>query len=452
MIAPRLLQQTSVRAKASLKRHLLKRLKAITRPCFQLEWKSFVMAMNSLGLAASSDSKLTARMFVGDRPHDRLESLFKKFPVLPDLWCLAITQWCDHSSEVLGRVARDRAAISDFFFEGKPLGKIRNVRPGLSDPHDGGRSVTMVEFDKGRVIYKPRAASSEIAWNSTLSWMNSHGLRRGLRAARILESKRYYWMEYVEAVSCKNEPAVRRLYERLGGMIAAVYVLKAVDCHRENVIVAGEYPILVDTDAIWHVSPLTATQSPSDLLYRTGFFPNSRPNSLQSVSSVLGGSLGGRQLARVRNELTNPACYGDEILRGFFQGWRCLLGTRERRAAFERRAARVRAQKRRWIYCATQRYAGILRASLEPAALRSSAARARVVRRLCSRPSVSQNVVKAEIKSLMQLDIPYFTRRTQGWMPREKVRPPAELKDAIRQALGWITERGRGTNQLRQKK
>src|SRR5436190_1933921 len=77
-------------------------------------------------------------------------------------------------------------------------------------------------------------------------------------------------------------------YQRLGGMIAAAYLLKAVDCHRENVIAVGEYPILVDVDALWHVSPLTRTQSLATVLYRTGFLPNSRPGSLQSRSSVLG--------------------------------------------------------------------------------------------------------------------------------------------------------------------
>lgn len=451
-IAPRILRRTSARAKASLKRHLQRRLEVITGPCFHLERQSFVLAMDSLGLAKGSDSQLTARMFVGDRPGHRLESLFKKFPVLPDLWNIAITQWRNHSSEVLSRAVRDREKISDFFFENKLLGKIRDVRPGLSDPHHGGRSVTMVEFDSGRIIYKPRSPANELAWSSLLRWMNDHGLRRELRAARILERRRYYWMECVEPSACQSHKAVRRFYERMGETIAAAYLLKAVDCHRENVIAAGEFPILVDIDALWHVSALTKTQSPSDLLYRTGFFPNSRPTSLQSRSSVLGGSAGGRQLARFQEEATNPANYADEILRGFREGWRCLIGTRQRRVVFQRQAARVRAEKRRWIYCATARYAWILRASLEPAALRSHADRSRVICRFSSRASVGKNVATAESDALMELDIPYFRRRTQGRMPQDSTRPPAELEAAIRQALGWTRQGGAKKDQARQSK
>ncbi len=398
--------------------------------------------MDSLGLARNSDSVVNKRMFLGDRPGNRLESLFKKFPVLPDLWNTAIRQWRNHSSEVLSRAIRDREKISAFFFENKLLGKIKDVRSGLSDPHHGGRSVTMVEFDGGRVIYKPRSPANELAWSSLLRWMNDHGLRRQLRAARILERRRYYWMECVEPGACQTLNAVRRFYERMGETIAAAYLVKAVDCHRENLIAAGEYPLLVDVDAIWHVSELTKTQRPSDLLYRTGFFPNSRRRSLQSRSSVLGRSAGGRQLAPFREELTKPANYADEIVRGFCEGWRCLIGTSQRRVAFQRRTAHIRTQKRRWIYCATERYARILRASLEPAALRSSAARARVVRHLCSRASVSGSVVAAEIDSLLQLDIPYFTRRTGRRMPRDEPQPPAELPKAIRQALGWTKNAG----------
>lgn len=401
--------------------------------------------MESLGLVRSSDAQLT------DRLGYRLESLFKKFPVLPDLWSIAITQWRNQSSEVLSRAVRDRDKISDFFFANKPLGKIRDLRPGLSDPHHGGRSVTMVEFDGGRVIYKPRSPANELAWSSLLTWMNKHGLPRRLRAARILGRRRYYWMEWEEPSACQSVRAVRRFYERMGETIAAAYLLKAVDCHRENVIAAGEFPILVDIDALWHISAVTKTQSPSDLLYRTGFFSNSRPNSLQSRSSVLGGvSGGGRQLARFRKEPTNPANYVDEILRGFFEGWRCLIGTRQRQVAFQSHVARVRMQKRRWIYCATERYARILRASLEPAALRSSAARERVIRRLCSRPSVSKSVAAAEIDSLLQLDIPYFTRRTRRGMPRDNSAPPAEIDEAIRQGLGWTNVVSPKADQVRQ--
>ena len=322
-----LIGQISAKARTSLRRHLRKSLERITSPCLDLEWKSFKLATSALGLA-SSDAASTERMFLRERPGDRLALLFQKFPVLARLWCLTIGQWCDHVTEVLERWRKDRRAVGEFFFGKQVADTVDDMRPGLSDPHNRGRSVTLIEFNGGRrVIYKPRSGKSESAWFSLLAWMNRNGFQPRLRLARLLLRKDYYWMEYVEVASCENQAAVRRFYERMGALIAAAYLLKAVDCHRENVIAAGEYPVLVDIDALWHVSPLTKTQSLADVLYRTGFFPNSRPASLQSRSSVLGKSTTGKHLARMAGKPVSAAPYTNEIIAGFARAWNCILGT-----------------------------------------------------------------------------------------------------------------------------
>lgn len=427
----------SARARANLRRHLQKRLERITRPCLELEWTSFKLAMNALGVS-SSDAALTTRMFLRERPWDRLSLLFQKFPVLANLWCLAISQWRGYVVEVLERVRKDGPALARFFFSNVSLGTITTLRLGLSDAHNSGRSVALVEFSEGRrIIYKPRSGKSELAWFSLLALMNRNGFKPKLRVARVLLRKDYYWMEYMEPASCATQAAARRFYERMGALIAAAYLLKAVDCHRENVIAAGENPILVDIDALWHVSPLTQTQSSVDVLYRTGFFPTSRRKSLQSRSSVLGKTITGRHLARIAGKPLSPLDYTNEIIAGFARAWNCMLGTPGRRAAFLRIARGVRGHERRWIYIATQTYGTILRTSIQPFALRSSAAREALIRQSCSRSGPGKSVIQAEIKALRRLDIPYFTRRTKNWMPPDKPALPSELTQGIRKALQW---------------
>jgi lantibiotic modifying enzyme len=434
-----LLDQTSLKARASMRRHLRQTLESITRPCFELEWKSFKLAMNSLGLSAGSNPGLTERMFLRYRPSHRLSYLFTKFPVLAHLWALSIGQWRGHVVEVLKRVARDRGALSRFFFDSHAIGTIKDVRLGLSDRHNGGRSVALIEFSGGRrVIYKPRSGTSESAWFSLLAWMNHHGFQPQLRVARVLLRKGYHWMEYLEAGSCKNEAAVSRFYERMGGIIAAAYLLKAVDCHRENVIAAGEYPVLVDIDALWHVSPLTKTQSLADVLCRTGFFPNSRPTSLQSRSSVLGRSTTGKHLARIGGKAVVAAHYTDEIIAGFSRAWNCILGTAGRRAAFLRIVHRVRSQRRRWIYRATESYGEVLQASIQPGPLRSTAARQELITRSCQRRAPTRATAETVIDALTRLDLPYFIRKTSHTMPSDKNSVPSELTEAIRNFLESI--------------
>jgi lantibiotic modifying enzyme len=438
-----LLAQTSAKARTSLRRHLRKTLERITRPCLDLEWESFKLATSALGLAAS-DAAVTERMFLRERPGDRLALLFQKFPVLARLWCLTIRQWCNHVVEVLERLGQDRRAVSKFFFGKQVPDTVAKMQPGLSDPHNRGRTVTLIEFDGGRrVIYKPRSGKSELAWFSLLGWMNRNGFQPRLRLARLLLRKDYYWMEYLDVASCENEAAVRRFYERMGALIAPAYLMKAVDCHRKNVIAVGEDPVLVDIDAIWHVSPLTKTQSLADVLYRTGFFPNSRPASLQSRSSVLGKSTSGKHLARIAGTPVAAAPYTNEIIAGFARAWNCILGTARRRAAFLRLVRRVRSQRRRWIYRATEGYGEVLQASIQPGPLRSTAARQALISSTCRRRARTTAIAKAEIAALTRLDLPYFVRTTNHTVPRDKNSAPSELIEAIRSVLYRLTS-GRG--------
>jgi lantibiotic modifying enzyme len=429
------LTQTTPRARASLRRHLQRTLEWITRPALELEWTSFVLAINSLDLYPGSDRRSQERMFLRDRPSHRLFCLFKKFPILANLWSLAICQWRSNVVEVLERSATDRSAIARTFFRKSSPGQIKDLRLGLSDRHDGGRSVALLEFDGGRVIYKPRCGTSESAWFELLTWMNRHGFRPELRGARVLRRRNYYWMEYVEATACSNQAAVRRFYTRLGGMIAVAYMLKAVDCHRENVIAAGEYPVLVDVDALWHVSPLTRTQSLTTVLYRTGFFPSSKRRSLQSRSSVLGWATTGKHLARIAGRPVAASDYVKEIIRGFSRAWDSLLGTSQGRSVLLKKLRQIRQQHRRWIYLATEKYAAILHASISPSALESDEVRKALITRLCTRKSVKPALIRAEIRALMRLDLPYFVRQTAEFMPADKSTVSIELIQAIRNAL-----------------
>lgn len=434
--APDLLTNVSSRARASLRRDLRRSLEEITRACLELERTSFGLAMDSIGLtAASPDSTAADRMFLRDRPGDRLFSLFKKFPVLARLWRQVIGQWRQQLNEVLSRLKADRRVLSQAFFDGQPIEKIIDARGGLSDRHNSGRTVMRLKFEAGSIIYKPRSGAGESEWFSLLNWMNQNSFRPKLRAARVVPRRGYCWMECIEAAPCKNEAGARRFFQRMGGMIAAAHLLKAVDCHRDNIIASGEFPVLVDVDALWHVSPLTKTQSGSDVLYRTGFFPDANRRGLQSRSSALGRGTTGSHRARVAGRPLEAAAYTREIVAGFARGWRCILGTRNRRAAFARRLRRIRSQERRWIYWATETYAHIRRASLQPVAMRSGVERDLLITRLCTESRVTSAPIDAEVRSLRQLDIPYFIRRSSERMPPEERTVPQELIKAVRDAL-----------------
>ena len=436
VVSPRLLALVSQKAKGRLRRDLQRILERVTRPCLELERTSYSAALAAIGLhEESTDSKFAERKFLGRRPSERLFSMFRKFPVLSRLWFQLISQWCDHVTELLVRLAADRMALSRAFLGGQPVGPIADLRCGLSDPHNMGRTVMLLQFKAGSIIYKPRSGDGEWEWFSFLHGLNALSFHPKLRAAHVLRRKSYCWMERIEASPCRDKPAARRFYRRMGGTIGAAYLLRAVDCHRDNIIAAGEHPVLVDAETLWHPSPETKTETPVDLLRRTGFFPDSNRRSLQSRSSVLGNATSGQHVLRIRAKAVSAAQYKREIIEGFCRAWRCVLETGDRHAAAARRLRRISSRKKRWIYRPTEMYAAIARASIQPAAVRSGIERELLIARLCSRSTVPSAVIHAEVAALKRLDIPYIVRRSNERIAAYAADMPPYMREALRRVL-----------------
>lgn len=432
----KLLALLSQKAKRRLKQDLQRILRRATRPCLELERKSYNLALVALGFEETgTDHRLGDVKFIGKKPSERLFAIFGRFPVLSRLWFQLIFQWCDHGTELLSRVVADRTALSRAFLDGQPAEPIVDMRCGLSDPHNNGRTVALLEFAAGSVIYKPRPGDGEWEWRSFLDGMNAPSFHPSLKAGRVLRRKGYCWMERIESMPCKDKAGARQFFQRLGATIGVAYLLRAVDCHRDNIIAAGEHPVLVDGEALWHVGAQKKTETPVDRLYRTGFLPGPGRQGLQSRSSMLGHATTGQHVPRIRANALRAAQYEQEIIAGFCRTWRCLLGTKKRRAAFARRLRRICSRKRRWIYRATETYAAIAQASIQPAALRSGIERDLLLSRLCSRRTVLETVIHAEIDALKRLDIPYFARRLKGRSPSDESIVPPEIIEALRRAL-----------------
>jgi lantibiotic modifying enzyme len=426
------------KAKRRIKDGLRRILARVTRPCFVLELNAFRCACKAVySQKVSSTPELIENKYLGERPYDRLISLFKKFPVLAELWSQLIWQWCDSVLELLARVEADKQGVSRVFFRGQPVGKIIDLRAGLSDPHNKGRTVMRVQFQAGSIIYKPRCGHGEQEWFSLVGYLNAASLRPKLIAARVLRRDGYCWIQEVKFAPCKDQAAARRFYKRLGAMMAAAYLLKAVDCHRDNIIASGEHPVLVDAETLWHIAGEKKTKSLLDPLFGTGFLPTSgRRSSYQYRSSVLGRTVPGKQTPHIAARPISAERYENEIVSGFRRAWRCLLGTAGRRAAFARHLQRLLRRERRRIYWSTGNYDAIRRASIQPTALRSGVDRNVLIARLCARSAVPHAVIREEINALKRLDIPYFIlRATAGSPVPEDNATPAEIIEALRRTV-----------------
>ncbi len=424
------------RPKQRVKTHLRLILARATRPCVALELDAFRRVYWAVCPEQTASTLTLEKTFLRQGPYDRLLSLFSNFPILPKLWCCLIDQWCDSISELLARVDADKDTLSRVFFRGQPVGEIVDVRPGLSDPHNNGRTVMRVQFQAGSLIYKPRSGHGEREWFRLIAYLNSMSFRPRLSAARVVCRRGYCWMEEIKFRSCKDRTEGRRFYRRLGGMIAAAYLLDAVDCHRDNVIASGEHPVLIDAEALWHGSEEKKTNC-VDALHATGFLSaTGRRSSYQYRSSLLGRTSPGAHTPHVGGTPLEARNFVDIIVAGFRQAWYCLLGTKERRVAFVRYLRNRPSRGYRRIYRSTAEYDAIIQASVQPAAMRDDNERNRVIAQSFLRNGAGQIITREEINALRRLDIPYFARTSSSGprLPTDTL-VPAELIEALRRGV-----------------
>ena len=176
---------------------------------------------------------------------------FREYSVLARRMATAVESWVDATSALLIRLEHDRRALTVTFGTGGDLGCVSGIEPGLSDPHERGRSVARLTWDSGlKLVYKPRNLALDRAYNDLLDWLNVHGAPLRLRVCRVLERPTYGWMEFAEHHPCASVQDAENYFRRAGMHLCLVYALRGSDFHDENIIASGEHPVLVDLEVL----------------------------------------------------------------------------------------------------------------------------------------------------------------------------------------------------------
>ena len=180
-------------------------------------------------------------------------SILEKYPVLARQLMALMDQWREMSLELLQRLCMDwkeiRALLSP---EGDP-GFLVEIHGGAGDAHRGGRSVFLLRFSSGfRLAYKPRSFAIDIHFQELLRWLNVRSKLPPFRILRLLDKGTYGWSEFIDAHDCTSPEQIERFYIRQGAYLALLHMLSATDVHAENLVAAGEHPVLVDLEALFH--------------------------------------------------------------------------------------------------------------------------------------------------------------------------------------------------------
>ncbi|WP_049969213.1 type 2 lanthipeptide synthetase LanM family protein [Haladaptatus cibarius] len=223
------------------------------RPLY-VEFKSFVEHHDSELAYADPDDFEEPPTEYYDRFIDAMfEHGFKNFcleyPVLARQLVYVTTHWVEAVEEVCQRIDVDQEVLQERF---GVTGNVTKLEPLSDDAHAKGRLPVRVSFESDDVIYKPREVGGGFTLYTILRRLDEHLSTPSLKIPTYLLRDDYGWMQPVEYQNLPNEGAASRYYERAGAIACAAYALNLPDCQFENLIVDGEYPMIIDGETLFH--------------------------------------------------------------------------------------------------------------------------------------------------------------------------------------------------------
>lgn len=406
-------------------------------------------------------SRSTYHSFIEEMRAGGIRGYFSDRPVLARLVATVTGQWVETTAEIVERLTADAGAIFSTLAPGAEPGPVTDVECGLSDPHDGGRTVCAITFAEGqKILYKPRDLGLDEAWSSLLKWLRREGATLVQRGPAVLARDGYGWVEWIEPAPPRDEHEAQEYFSAAGAALCILYLLQATDFHYENVLPNRRQPVLVDLETLMHPwfvdsyhvdDPKSAVVAASrylrDSVVATGYLPNWVAVPGASIVDVGGLNLAastdfarwgfcdinsdGMRYERLSEQktskwgLSNPgkepplsAVYENEICTGFEQMFRFLLINRARLVSSGGPLSAFKGKRVRVLIRPTQLYTLILRRSLENTHLSSGIDWSLHFGLLSRYHTADEDEVilprleAAERSSLTQLNIPRIISRT----------------------------------------
>jgi len=302
--------------------------------------------------------------FVREHLRDGCAKLFDAYPVLARLLAERAQQWIEFVGLFLERLHNDR------------LGAIAHVDPKMGDSHRGGQTVVCVQLVSGeRFLYKPKPLDGDREFAKVVSWLNGRS-SIALRCVPTTYRPDYGWQQYIEVMPCTDRKAVHEYFRRAGMLLCLMYVFGGSDCHRQNIIAHGEFPMMVDVETF--LSP-----DSFDSVQRTAMLP-----ALESRHVYRDGTF---QYA---------GDFVEDVVRGFSEAYGVLAANRP--AVLHERDVRLR-----YVYRDTRTYSAVLANALRASALRTGMDFSIQLDGL-ARVMPHWQILRAEHEALSRGDIPVF--------------------------------------------
>lgn len=237
---------------------LLRQLGTLLSPVADLEFRQWRRPRldpfdEAIVRASGTPGDALYRAWVEELRAGGLAGLLREYAVVARLLGILALGWVEATAEFLERVVADAGLLAKRFLGGAPVGPLVAVGGASSDPHRGRRRVVGCTFESGlRLVYKPKNLRTEVVYGRILEWLNERGAAPSVRALAVLDRGDYGWVELAANDGVADVEAASRYYRRAGLLLALLYGIGAKDCHAENVVAAGEHPVVVDAETVLH--------------------------------------------------------------------------------------------------------------------------------------------------------------------------------------------------------
>lgn len=484
VLQPHPLDSLTEQAYLHVEQGLLKHLADLCGPTLLAEFMNYGPRGQSVTALITKNARHQARdfhyqNFVRQLLEKGLIDFFQDYPALARLIAIRVDFWVDSTVEWLAHFHKDRAEIASMFGpQYDPLlHKVIAIEPALSDSHHRGRTVMALTFASGvKLLYKPKDVGLEAAYTAFLTWCNHEASTLSMKAFKVLNCQTHGWVECIEHQPCEDSAAAQRYFQRAGMLLCLVYVLNGTDCHFENLIASGEYPVLIDLEALmYHATEvagetvlethaaISAAYTLTQSVLRTGLLPRWQFNKNKHVAYDISGFSGGSttltttmpcwqdintdNMRKVRTTVSSPLRenipilegqalspnnYLDKIVVGFEHMYRFFMERKNQLLAANGPLEAFQNQKVRFVFRATNVYSVTLKKALEPEVLRSGMRRsialdilARAFLTTAHKP-LHWPLLQAELSAMEQADIPCFGTNTDTDALMQGVAQPIE--------------------------
>ena len=178
----------------------------------------------------------------------------RKYPLIMQLSRKRLRYFSDNFLALLTRFEKDRSQLALLLGFNTDDIYCRSISLNAGDSHQQGKGVAIVELKNGgKLVYKPRNLSPEQGFYRYLRWLNDQSDFNFL-IPKLLCFDDYGWQEFIASYPIKNEAGLGDYFYRYGALVAAAHAVNLTDIHFENLISAGEQPVIVDAETIG-VSP-----------------------------------------------------------------------------------------------------------------------------------------------------------------------------------------------------